>query len=109
MQASDAAVPRLHTSVTAFEMMSRCYPYEGLGQPAVMRLASACFEVQAAMLRFASEEQQRMGWNEVCNDPLFRALCIYMVYLTGRNVMAHPFRVVRHDICVRHISQGIPV
>jgi len=58
-------------------MMSRCYPYEGLGQPAVMRLASACFEVQAAMLRFGiSEEQQRMGWNEVCNDALFRALCI---------------------------------
>jgi hypothetical protein len=90
--------------------MSRCYPYEGMGQPAVTRLASAYFEVQASVLRFGiSEEQQRMGWNEVCNDPLFRALCIYMVYLTGRNVTAHPFRVVRHDICVRHISQGVPV
>ena len=31
-------------SVTAFEMMSRCYPHEGLGQPEIMRLAAACFE-----------------------------------------------------------------
>ena len=75
MQASDAAVPRLHTSVTAFEVMSRCYPYAGMGQPEVMRLASACFEVQAAMLRFASEEQQRMGWNEVCNGPSLPWTC----------------------------------
>ena len=47
-------------------MMSRCYPYEGMGQPEVTRLASAYFEVQASVLRFGiSEEQQRMGWNEV--------------------------------------------
>ena len=47
-------------------MMGRCYPYEGMGQPEVTRLASAYFEVQAAMLRFGiSEEQQRMGWTEV--------------------------------------------
>jgi hypothetical protein len=42
-----------------------------MAQPEVMRLASAQFEVQAAVLRFGiSEEQQRQGWND--DNPLSR-------------------------------------
>ena len=54
--------------VTAFELISRRYPYEGLGQPEIIEKARARFEVQPAMLRFASEEQQRQGWIE--DNPL---------------------------------------
>ena len=54
--------------VTAFELITRRYPYEGLGQPEITAKAGARFEVQPAMLRFASEEQLRQVWNE--DNPL---------------------------------------
>ena len=66
-----AASDTFGLAVTAYEMISRGYPYHGMAQPEVMRLASAQFEVQAAVLRFGiSEEQQRQGWND--DNPLSR-------------------------------------
>ena len=51
--------------MTSYEVLSRKYPFEGLGEPEIIRKTQARFEVQSAMLRFGiTEEQQRQGWNE---------------------------------------------
>ena len=55
--------------VTAFELITRRYPFEGLGQPEITEKARARFEVQQSVLRFGvTEEQQRQGWIE--DNPL---------------------------------------
>jgi serine/threonine protein kinase len=61
----DTASDAFAFGVTAYEVLSRKYPFEGLGEPEIIRKTQARFEVQSAMLRFGiTEEQQRQGWNE---------------------------------------------
>ena len=44
--------------ITAFEVLTRRHPYEGMGQPEIVKKASAQFKVQKQMLKYASEQEQ---------------------------------------------------
>ena len=53
--------------VTAFEIITRAFPFAGLSQPEVMRKASAVFEFSERLFnrRGVTEEEQREDWIDV--------------------------------------------
>ena len=57
--------------VTAFEIITRAFPFAGLSQPEVMRKASAVFEFSERLFnrRGVTEEEQREDWIDVRIHP----------------------------------------